>query len=107
MEDLIREAVETIKKVIEEKDIAVLKILLFGSRARGDFNVDSDWDFFVVIGDEISREERLDITVEIKRKLAKLRIPNDIIIASASEVEKRSEDLGDIIYYALKEGIEV
>ena len=107
MEDLIREAVETIKKVIEEIDIAVLKILLFGSRARGDFNVDSDWDFFVVIGDEISREERLDITVEIKRKLAKLRIPNDIIIASASEVEKRSEDLGDIIYYALKEGIEV
>jgi len=107
MEDLIREAVETIKKVIEEKDIAVLKILLFGSRARGDFNVDSDWDFFVVIGDEISREERLDITVEIKRKLAKLRIPNDIIIVSASEVEKRSEDLGDIIYYALKEGIEV
>jgi predicted nucleotidyltransferase len=107
MEDLIKEAVETIKKVIEEKDIAVLKILLFGSRARGDFNVDSDWDFFVVIGDEISREEKVDITVEIKRKLVKLRIPNDIIIASVSEVEKRSEDLGDIVYYALKEGIEV
>lgn len=107
MEDLVNKIVDIIKKEIEERNIRILRILLFGSRARGNSKVDSDWDFFVIIKDEISREERFDIIVKIKRKLAKLRIPNDIIIASINEVEKKSEDLGDIVYYALKEGIEV
>jgi len=107
MEDLIKKTVEIIRGEIEERDIRILKILLFGSRARGNFNVDSDWDFFVVIEREISREEIWDIILKIKRKLAKLRIPNDVIIASERSIEEKSKDVGDIVYYALKEGIEV
>jgi predicted nucleotidyltransferase len=107
MEDLIKKTVEIIRGEIEERDIRILKILLFGSRARGNFNVDSDWDFFVVIEREISREEMWDIILKIKRKLAKLRIPNDVIIASERSIEEKSKDVGDIVYYALKEGIEV
>jgi len=33
-----------INQVFEEKGIKVEKIILFGSRARGDFKENSDWD---------------------------------------------------------------
>lgn len=107
MEDLLEKAVEIIKREIEKRNIRILKIILFGSRARGDFKTDSDWDFFVVIKEEISREEKWDIILEIKRELARLRVPNDVIIASERSIEWKSKDVGDIVYYALKEGIEL
>jgi predicted nucleotidyltransferase len=30
-------------------DVKVLKILLFGSRARNDFQEDSDWDLLIIL----------------------------------------------------------
>ena len=40
---------KVIKDVLGGKGIAVKKIILFGSRARGDFKRDSDWDLMIVI----------------------------------------------------------
>lgn len=107
MEDLLKRAIEVIREEIEGRDIHIVELLLFGSRARGDFDINSDWDFFIIVEDEIGRKEKWDIILSIKRRLAKLRIPNDIIIASVNEIEHRSKDVGDIIYYALKEGINI
>lgn len=51
--------------------------------------------------------EKWDIIDEIKIKLAKLGIPNDIIIKSEEDVEKAKNDVGRITYYVLKEGVEL
>ena len=40
---------DTIEKVDEEA-----KVILFGSRARGDFRLDSDWDFLILTKKEAS-----------------------------------------------------
>ncbi len=103
----MEEALKIIKEEIEKNGFKVLKILLFGSRAKGNYKQDSDFDFFVIIDKKITFNEKWDIIDRIKIKLAKLRISNDIIIKSNEETEEEKDDVGKITYYVLKEGIEV
>jgi predicted nucleotidyltransferase len=103
----MEKAIQVIKETIENKGLKVLKIILFGSRAKGTAREDSDWDFFVIIDKKLSFNEKWDIIDEIKIKLAKLKIPNDILLKSEDEVEESKDDVGRITYYVLKEGIEV
>ena len=103
----MNEAVKIIREEIEKRGIKVIKVILFGSRARGTYKEDSDWDFFVVIDKKLSFNEKWDIIDEIKIRLAKLGTPNDIILKSEDEVEEAKEDVGRITYYVLKEGVEV
>lgn len=100
-------AVNIIKEELQKIGITVIKIILFGSRAKEDYREDSDWDFFVVIDKKLSFHQKWDIIIEIKRKLAKLGIPNDIILKSVEEIKEAEHDVGRITYYVLKEGIEV
>jgi predicted nucleotidyltransferase len=103
----MEKAIQVIKETIENKGLRVLKIILFGSRAKGTARKDSDWDFFVIIDKKLSFNEKWDIIDEIKIKLAKLKIPNDIFLKSEDEVEESKDDVGRITYYVLKEGVEV
>lgn len=82
-------------------------ILLFGSRARRDYSDDSDFDLMIVT--EISHEtkELRLLKAMIRRKLARNRIPADIIIQSKSEVEINKKITGHIVREVLKEGIPI
>ena len=44
MNEKLKEVKKIIIEELEEENIKVHKIILFGSRARGDFKEDSDWD---------------------------------------------------------------
>lgn len=37
------------------------KIILYGSRARGDFDKYSDWDFLILIEEKISENQKIEI----------------------------------------------
>ncbi|MBI4334180.1 MAG: nucleotidyltransferase domain-containing protein [Chloroflexi bacterium] len=100
-------AVQVIKEELGKKGVNVLKVVLFGSRARGDYRGDSDWDFLVVVDKSVDRNEKWDIIAEIQKSLAPLKIPSDIVIKAASQVEEEKTDVGVITYYALKYGVEV
>ena len=100
-------AANIIREELERTEIRVVRIILFGSRATSDFTEDSDWDFLVVVDKELARKEKWDIILKIKRRLAKLKIPNDIIMNSEKQIQERKNDVGYTTYYALKEGIEV
>ncbi len=50
----------TIEKVSEKLGLNVDEIILFGSRARGDFRKDSDWDVLVVLSEPVSRKTELE-----------------------------------------------
>jgi predicted nucleotidyltransferase len=100
----IEKVVKIIKEEIEARGLKVVKIILFGSRAKGTPKEDSDWDFLVIIDKDSDRNTKLDIIVKIKRELALLKIPNDIIINSIREFEERKENVGYMAYYASREG---
>ena len=97
----------TIKKILNQFNVKLEKIILFGSRARGDCKKDSDWDCFVIVNSDLDREEKRRIIAKIRMELACFGIPNDIIIQSSRVVEERKNDVGYLTYYVLKEGIEI
>jgi len=108
---MIKEEIETIKNIIiqeiEKNNLKVEKIILFGSRARGDFREDSDWDFYVIVNKEIDFLKKKKIITQIKRKLAEYNILSDILIQSVNFLDEKKDDVGYLIYYVLKDGVEI
>lgn len=100
-------AVNIIKEELAKRGIKVIKIILFGSRARKDFRPDSDWDFFVMVDKELSFQEMKKIIGEIQWHLAEFKIPNDIIIRSEREFNHVKNSVGYISFFAYKEGVEI
>ncbi len=103
----IETAIKVIKKALSAKGVKVINILLFGSKVKGEIKPYSDWDFFVVIDKKLYFNEKWDVIDQIKIKLAKMNIPNDIILKYEEDVENEKENVGKITYYALREGIKL
>jgi predicted nucleotidyltransferase len=98
-------AVRVIRDIFAFKEIKIEKVLFFGSRARGDYNKESDWDFLIVADKQLAFKEKHRLIVQIKRRLAKLGIPNDIIIQSRSKFDSMKNHPGNISYVANLEGV--
>jgi predicted nucleotidyltransferase len=81
------------------------KILLFGSRARGENREDSDYDVIVVLKENLERESKFSLQNKIRKHFAKMRIDIDIIVKSTSEYNYMKEHIGNIVYFANKEAI--
>ena len=78
-----------------------LKIILFGSYARGGITVDSDVDLLVVM--EVSGSKRRQAS-EIDLALAERTLPLDLIVVTPQEYERYRDVMGHIIYPAVREG---
>ena len=77
------------------------KIILFGSRARGDAAPDSDADLLVVMHVKGSRRRQ---AARMDEALAGIGLPKDIIIVTPSEFERLRHVVGGIVYPAVREG---
>ena len=95
-------------KIIRESVNEILpgsSIFLFGSRARHDYSDDSYYDFLIVTENAYENKELRILKAMIRRKLARNRIPADIIIQSKTELESNKKVTGHIVRQVLKEGI--
>ncbi len=97
-------AKQIITAEVEKAGYKVDRIVLFGSRAKGTFRKDSDYDFFIILKENISHKKESDLLLEIRRKMAKFKISNDTLIDSINEL-KENNNVGNIAYYALKYGV--
>lgn len=79
------------------------KVVLFGSRARGDALEDSDYDFLVIVRGEV--DERA-CSRRIHRALFSARIPAavDIVVVNARELPRRRKRVYDVSRWAIDEG---
>ena len=107
MERQLKIIKENILSVFTHRNKKVKNILLFGSRARGDFEKKSDFDLLIIVEEPISLIEKREMAREIRKKLAEKLIPCDVIIKSISEVEYYREFIGSVVREALKEGIPI
>jgi len=97
-------------KIIRESVNEILpdsSIFLFGSRARQDYSEDSDYDLMIVTEYEHESKELRLLKAMIRRKLARNRVPADIIIQSKTEVKSNQKITGHIVRQVLKEGIPI
>jgi predicted nucleotidyltransferase len=95
---------EVINETLKAYDLEAEKIILFGSRARGDHRKDSDWDILLVIKQEITQQLKDELFKSITEKLSHYLIPCDLIIKSVEDLEFYKNFYGTVTYEALKEG---
>lgn len=77
------------------------RIILFGSRARGDSHASSDFDLLVVMPLAGSRREA---RLRIGLALAPCRTPVDVLLATPDELERYGKIPGSLVYPAVKDG---
>jgi len=83
------------------------RILLFGSRARQDHSDDSDYDFMIITRNSFDIQQKRYYQSLLRKKLAKHKIPADILIQSEEEIRIKKEIIGHIVREIIKEGIAI
>jgi predicted nucleotidyltransferase len=87
------------------REVHPQRILLFGSRARGQANAHSDVDLLVVEREPFSpNRSRRREAVRIWRCLSEFRIPTDILVYSISEIAQWKDSPYHVVARALRDG---
>lgn len=95
---------EIIKQVVQDITGAE-QIVLFGSRAKGDFRPDSDYDILAVVSHSLEPRERLRLSSSCRLQLAKMGIDADVLVKSPEEIRDYRDKRGSIVHEALGSGI--
>ena len=99
--DIIKPDLDRIvTKIVDNHD--PIRIILFGSYARGTTGKHSDIDLLVVMdnGKKEGAGARIINTLAFVSD-----IPQDIVVTAPDDIERIGDDTGYVIYYALKDGI--
>ena len=80
------------------------RIVLFGSRARGDARPDSDVDLLVVLDEVASKHE---LAVAMRVAVADVPLAKDIVVTTREEIARRGDLVGTVLRPALKDGRDV
>jgi predicted nucleotidyltransferase len=93
---------QLVQKVVET--VHPLRIILFGSAARGDSGPSSDLDLLVVMPQGAHRRKTAQ---ELYRKIRGIGVPFDVLVATPTDLERHKKDPGLIYRTILEEGREV
>jgi len=106
--NILADIARVIREEAEKLGVKVVKIILFGSRARGDHRGDSDWDVLVVVGEDVPRKVRAELAERAMWRLAwELEAPADVIVVTRSRWERYSRHPGTVLYPARREGVTI
>jgi predicted nucleotidyltransferase len=97
------EAIEQLVRHIIEL-VHPLRIILFGSAARGEMESDSDIDVLVVMPEGVHRRRTAQL---LYRQIRGLGVPFDILVATPDDLERHKDNIGLIYQSILREGREV
>lgn len=75
------------------------KIILFGSYAAGNPNIDSDIDLLIIKDTELPRHKR---SFDIHKSLIGSMVPMDILVYTTKEFEQEKKEKSSFLYSAIK-----
>ena len=98
---VLRRIVEVIVREIDPD-----RIILFGSRARGDYKDDSDYDI-LVLKEGVSPEDRGKWEMKVEMALLREGVftPADIIVQDAVRYGRLKNRVGKVYYSVSREGV--
>ncbi len=100
---------ETIYNIIRETVQSCLpgsRVLLFGSRARGEQDVRSDYDLLIITPSTFTPQEKIEWSSRIDRAIVKaIRAPVDLLLNSEEEIRQKQQLPGHIIRSVMREGV--
>jgi predicted nucleotidyltransferase len=85
--------------------ISYKKIVLFGSRARGDFTKQSDFDLLIILSKTMSTSKKIQLSTVLRKRFASKMIDADIVVKDVKDVEYLKDKPGSVVRNALKEGV--
>ncbi len=96
---------EKIRNIIEKNlnGYTLDRVILFGSRARGDFDADSDYDIYIALKEKLNRPQKIALMDELLEELAKSKICADIIIGDLESLNANNIS-GNVSKYIIEEG---
>ena len=97
MDNALQKAVDIIVKVADPD-----KIILFGSRSRGDNREDSDYDLCILKRDV---EHRRRLAQKLYRSLYGVRIPIDIIVETQNNLDDQKDDPSLVYKQIFQDGV--
>lgn len=106
---IIRDIKQVILEALNEVGMDVEKIIIFGSRARGDFTKESDFDLLIILNNDLPLGEKREIWHLVYTRLHEHN-PNtsfDIILKSIRSFSAEKEVVNTISNEAFLEGIEI
>ena len=91
------------RAIVDEVDPE--RVILFGSRARGDAREDSDVDLIVIEAEPFgeSRSQFSEIT-RVREAVKGFMVSKDILVFSLEDVEYWRDSLNNVLARALREG---
>ncbi len=79
-----------------------VRIVLFGSQARGDARPWSDFDLLVVLSE---CDDKRQVRMDIYNALEDIRVSKDIVVTTPDEIARRGDLIGTVLRPALREGM--
>ncbi len=105
--EILKQIKQTILEVAKDQGIEIDKIILFGSRARGDYREDSDWDILVVTKRKLDKDKKFHFIVKVHWELVvTFESPFDILVCDRQLFDNTNK-FWNVIWIAKKEGIEI
>jgi len=93
---------ELARRIVEA--VHPLRIILFGSAARGMMAAHSDLDVLVVMPEGTHRRHTAQ---DIYEQLFGFELPVDVVVATPSDLERHKNSIGLVYRDALRDGIEL
>ncbi|MDD5672683.1 MAG: nucleotidyltransferase domain-containing protein [Chitinivibrionales bacterium] len=94
---------QIIKNLITK--IGCTQCILFGSRARGEESMLSDYDLLLIMDRPLSVREKIKLASQLRGEFAEKGIDADIILKTKQDIQNFKNKTGSIVKHALAEGI--
>ncbi len=93
---------QTVQRIVDAFD--PIRIVIFGSVARGEAGPDSDLDLFIEMNSDLPPVER---AIRVRELLADARWPMDVVVYTPEEVADARRRRGNLMSFIDAEGIVV
>jgi len=108
VEETLKAIKETILNVSKRHNVKIDRVILFGSRARGDYREDSDWDILIVTEEKLDKKTWESFLHGVSLALIELLdSPVDVLIIDKEDYEDKKKYKGFVYYWATVEGKEI
>lgn len=81
------------------------QVMLFGSHARGEAGLQSDYDILVITDRPLDMKGKFALRTRIRKQLLERGIRSDVLVQSEQDIERKKELPGHVVRSALRDGI--